>query len=1013
MNYKRKIIALLSMLAIFTGLNAQTLGTPTMIVQELNEVIKENSGVVFHNGKLWTHNDSGTEAKIYSVDTVTGEILETKVIRGVTFKDWEDIAQSPTHLFIGDFGNNTSGKRTNMKIHRVRWEDVENPDLDTIDARTISFRFNSAYYPEADAGKNDTKFDCEAMAVINDTIYLFTKNWRDQDCYVYAIPNKANYTWNTLYPIDTLQFEYMVTGADYNYATNSLALCGYTYDNSGIPTSNPFITLMTNFTGNDFMSGTVETKEFTSPSSIIFQSTGITYNQIEGITFREPGRIWFTNERYTRSLSSVQVLTIPAHLREITVSNHTIVNPDPEPSYEEEPPAIAISFEASDTLILRGGTTTFTESCTQDPTYYKWTFTRGTPSSSTLQTPPAIQYNTAGQFRVALRARNDNCDLTLAKAKYIHVIDTAKAVIASNVTAVCTNEPVEYADSSLGAYNVEWTFEGGTPETSTERNPIVTYENPGLYGVTLIATNPLSSDTLTIENYIQVVPHSQAEIIAPQGMDVTQGDSLEFGVEVSDGNEGWWHWEFEGGIPATSDEQYPVVTYEEPGTYSISLTSNNGTCTQTTLLEQAVTVYPPISASISADIDTLCAGYEVHFEGSGEGVTTYNWMFSGGTPGSSTEQNPTVTYNTPGTYNVALVATNPVDTTVLVMESNIVVIPRVNTSLTMLPEGEFATVGDTITFNSSSTNATSWMWTFESGTPNTSAEENPSVTYNRPGEYDITLVASNEYCTGETINYGITIYPQIEFSFDSDTTELCAGGQVRFTSTNNLGAVNYRHWEFEGGTPEISDAQNPIVTYDQPGTYMVSLQVMNPAASSYIAVDSMITVYPAALADFSISDSIVLNGGYVDFSSLCTNADRIEWIFGGGSPSVSTENNPHIQYNTNGTYWVSLEAWNEHCSDRKIVENLIVVTDSIDNGVDGITGRFSIFPNPATETLHIENSGIPYSYSISTATGALLVESTEQLEGHTEIDVSAFPAGTYSITIVSNKATKTFKFIKL
>ena len=1017
-NMKHRLILLFTMTALALSLRAQIIGTPQMMVQNLPDEIEETSGAIYHNGKLWTHNDSGNSAVIFSIDTVTGEIIDRKYISGVSKNDWEDMAKSPTHLFIGDIGNNMTGKRTNQKIHRIKWEDLENPNLDTVTARSISFKFNSAYYPESDAGKNNTKFDCEAMMVMNDTIYLFTKNWRDNDCYVYAIPNKANYTWTTLYPIDTIQLDYMVTGADYDYATNSVALCGYTYDNSStIPTSNPFITIFYGFTGHDFDSGIVETKEYTSPSSLIFQSTGITYNQIEGITFRDSGRLWITNEKYIKTIQGIQAVTIPAHLREIPLNGLPIVNTDEEPSYPEEPPAIVINFEASDTLILRGQSVNFTESCTQNPTAYRWTFTRGTPSSSTLQTPPAITYNTAGRFNVSLRATNDNCQLTKTKSKYIHVLDTATAVFSSNVMAACVNEPVEYYDNSLGAYEIEWYFEGGNPETSTEANPIVMYENPGLYGVTMVVNNPLSTDTITIENYIQVVPHSEANIIALQGMDVAQGESLMFATEPGEGNEVWWHWEFEGGTPATSEEQFPMVTYEEPGTYSISLTTDNGTCEQTTLLEQAVTVYPPISASFTADIDTLCAGYEVHFEGTGEGVTAYNWMFVGGTPESSTEQNPIVTYNTPGTYNVVLIATNPVDTTIVVMENYIEVVPRVRTELIMLPEGEFATVGDTVTFNNASVNATSWMWTFEGGSPNTSTEENPSITYNRPGEYGLTLVASNEFCVGEQVEYSITVYPQIEFSFTADTTKVCAGGEIRFRSTNNLGAVTYRHWEFEGGTPEISDEQNPNITYNEPGTYRVSLQVMNPATSKYMAIDSMITVYPAAIADFAISDSTIAVGGQVTFTSQCSNADRIEWVFAGGNPSVSTELNPTIQYNTIGTFWVSLQAWNEHCNDRVIIENLIEVTDSTSQGgsegIDEITSRFSVFPNPTSGTLNIDNSGFPYSYTICAQTGAMLIESDEHIEDISTIDVSALPAGNYNLIITTENGTKTFKFIKL
>tara|TARA_R110002126_G_scaffold291634_1_gene454643 strand:+ start:5396 stop:6880 length:1485 start_codon:yes stop_codon:yes gene_type:complete len=54
---------------------------------------------------------------------------------------------------------------------------------------------------------------------------------------------------------------------------------------------------------------------------------------------------------------------------------------------------------------------------------------------------------------------------------------------------------------------IQWTFEGGTPATSTEENPVVTYNKLGTYKVTLMAhrQSPLSEDTKTVEGFIKVV----------------------------------------------------------------------------------------------------------------------------------------------------------------------------------------------------------------------------------------------------------------------------------------------------------------------------------------------------------------------------------------------------------------------------------------------------------------------------------------------------------------------------
>jgi PKD repeat protein len=83
------------------------------------------------------------------------------------------------------------------------------------------------------------------------------------------------------------------------------------------------------------------------------------------------------------------------------------------------PPVAA--FSAVDTSIVLGGTVTFTNESTGSPTTYLWTFQGGTPGSSTLKNPPAITYNTAGDYNVTLKVTSDFGTNTLVKTGYIHV----------------------------------------------------------------------------------------------------------------------------------------------------------------------------------------------------------------------------------------------------------------------------------------------------------------------------------------------------------------------------------------------------------------------------------------------------------------------------------------------------------------------------------------------------------------------------------------------------------------
>jgi len=81
--------------------------------------------------------------------------------------------QDKDYLYVGDFGNNLNGNRTDLKILRIRKNSVlVNPlKIDTIN---FSYSNQTNFTP---TGTNNTDFDCEAFIVASDSIYLFTKQW--------------------------------------------------------------------------------------------------------------------------------------------------------------------------------------------------------------------------------------------------------------------------------------------------------------------------------------------------------------------------------------------------------------------------------------------------------------------------------------------------------------------------------------------------------------------------------------------------------------------------------------------------------------------------------------------------------------------------------------------------------------------------------------------------------------------------------------------------------------------
>jgi len=167
---------------LFMAFAAQAQITDLVEKYTMDTSVEETSGLIFHNNRLITHNDSGGTAQLFEMDTVSNTITRTVTISNATNVDWEDIAQDADYIYIGDFGNN-DGTRTDLKIYRVPKSEYDNNT--TVTAELIDFSYNDQSSFTADS---DTNFDCEAMVIKGDNILLFSKNHGNLECNVYIMP---------------------------------------------------------------------------------------------------------------------------------------------------------------------------------------------------------------------------------------------------------------------------------------------------------------------------------------------------------------------------------------------------------------------------------------------------------------------------------------------------------------------------------------------------------------------------------------------------------------------------------------------------------------------------------------------------------------------------------------------------------------------------------------------------------------------------------------------------------
>ena len=169
-------------------------------------------------------------------------------------------------------------------------------------------------------------------------------------------------------------------------------------------------------------------------------------------------------------------------------------------------------------------------------------------------------------------------------------------------------------------------------------------------------------------------------------------------------------------------------------------------------------------------------------------------------------------------------------------------------------------------------------------------------------------------------------------NFTSDSTTIVEGQSIQFTDTSTVDPlgppITQWAWTFTGGTPATSNLQNPSVQYDTPGDYEVSLEVTNADGSNTKTVPNYITVtIIPVVADFSANTTTPSNGDSVQFTDLSTGTPtEWSWSFTGGTPATSTEQNPSIQYNTDGTYTVALTASKVGSTDNETKVDYIEVT---------------------------------------------------------------------------------------
>jgi gliding motility-associated-like protein len=490
----------------------------------------------------------------------------------------------------------------------------------------------------------------------------------------------------------------------------------------------------------------------------------------------------------------------------------------------------------------------------------------------------------------------------------------------SNVNTGCAPLAVQFTDQSTNN-PFSWNWDFGNGQLSTARNPSISYSLPGTYTVRLVVRNAAGIAEEIKTDYITVSPSAVVSFVAnmttacaPATIQFTDQSTTPPGAgTITD-----WLWDFGDGN--TSNQQNPTHTYTTTGFYTVSLqiTSSSG-CRSFTSIGRYIRIVSGIDVNFAFTEPATCVGpFLINFQdqSSGPGTLNYLWNFGNGGP-TSTLQNPSAIYATPGVYTVQLSIQSDLGCTGNITRD--ITISGKTTDFIVSPT---ICIGQTVTFqNNSSPSPISSSWDFGDGT--TSSQTNPVKTFLTAGTFPIKLINNYGNCI-DSITKPVTVLAQPTVDFTANDSTSCSSPfTVQFTDNSPVGA----NWLWDFGDGSTSTQQNPVHTYTTPGYYDVSLTISLPGGCTNTLIKQQyIQIQPVV-----INFTNVPAGGCIPFSfsplftiQTVDNIVSYSWDMGEPGATYSTQFPTHT-YTTAGNFTVTLTVTTQSgCTQTLTVPNAVL-----------------------------------------------------------------------------------------
>lgn len=509
----------------------------------------------------------------------------------------------------------------------------------------------------------------------------------------------------------------------------------------------------------------------------------------------------------------------------------------------------------------------------QNACSYQWDFGNG--QGSTTQNPTTV-YNAIGNYTIQLIATS--CEACVDSFSLpITVTEPPEAMFTPDLKEGCAVLDVAITNQSSNFNFLEWDFGNGV--TSTIIDPdVISFEQSTIDTTYLIALS-VTNDCGTEFAYDSITVFPLPIVIF--GTNVDEGCSpLEIELaNLSVGNPDAFSWYIDGQF-VSNDSILTNQVFTTSDTaiteYTITLISDNFCGSDT--LNELITVFPPdVDAFFSIDTTSGCEPLTVQLNNFSTPGASIQYDFGDGN--SSTDNNPTYTFDTSGVFTIIQYATG-CGTDVDSIEIEVYPAPAVDFTFP-----SFVCLGQEITFTNTSFDLSGSEWDFGDG--NSSTLNSPTHIYQTSGIFTVTLTGfSDAFECPSSISYEVEVKGNPLISFLPSVENGCVPLTIDFQNTSQ-GAISFS-WDFGDGN--TSNQVAPSHTFTQPGLYEVTLfgvDGFNCFADTNIV---NIIVHDIPEANFETADDSYCSfADSIQVDNLSVDAVEYLWTFNGGTNSNQFE----------------------------------------------------------------------------------------------------------------------------